>query len=226
MELPVESTLNIRNEVVFYDRATRQPYRRIVGALAWPAPPKPGFLCAVAEESSPAVNRGDQPRLWIVGEREASSIDDLYRGCLELRESCKVIKWLADLSPARKPEKDQFRHCSREWAHNPNPILLHTAPYSDTSPTLAKFATILQDLLSPEKLLLQFMEGGLLSGYLARISPEEANRSAADYPAYAALAFCCAEMVIRNPYRGVGVFGGGGPNVKRSWDMFHPPYQR
>lgn len=188
----IEKTLGWNREIIFQNRETKQCYRRIIGGLAWPALPAPGFLVVMAEEILP--NRSlNAPRLWVVAEQEAASIKDLHRYCRELRRQCQAEMWLTDTS--RKQEVRLFRNYDREFVKNP--ISLHAAPYSDSSPTMI-YIQIIAELTRPERKVLHFGESRL-SGYMLSRTPEEGERPAADFPPLAALGYVCAEVVLRQP---------------------------
>ncbi|MGD0971265.1 MAG: hypothetical protein ABSA04_07695 [Desulfobaccales bacterium] len=230
METKIKPIFNIRQEIIYADEANQRHYRRLIGGLAWPALPKPGFLVVLAEEVVTGPIPDTPPRLWVVAEREATSIKDMYRYCLELRYSWKTeIKWLTDVSPGRKPEKDAFRNAGREFPQAPNPISLHAALYSDTSPTLGTYSQIIADLIRPECKILHFLEGSSLQGYLLTCTPEESERHAANFPPVAALGYAAAEMAVRQPPSQIGIIWPGTkkPNVKKDWNPYQnqgPPY--
>ncbi|MBU4233894.1 MAG: hypothetical protein L6277_10480 [Desulfobacterales bacterium] len=83
----IEKTLDLGHNTIFKNRGTGNIYRRVVGGLAWPCPPKPGFLVVIAEDVLP--DDAMKARcLWVMAEREGASIYDLHRFCRELRYQC------------------------------------------------------------------------------------------------------------------------------------------
>lgn len=185
---------NYERQIFYRDDRDDRQYRRVVGALAWPAPPSKGWLTVVGEDFYPDLAR-QQRRFYVLAAREAASIPDLHRGCLELRQETAAQLWVADTEDQRLPEIRMFARENRtlEWRHH---VLLSTAPFAGRS--AGTIAQLLGDLLRPGQKWLVLGDAGY-SGQLLALNPDQLAMPAARFPALAALGYAVAELLMKEP---------------------------
>jgi hypothetical protein len=208
----IKKVLNIRQQVVYQNQEFKESYRRVVGGLAWPALPEPGYLVVMGENwvRDDGLNaRG----LRILAEREAMTIAELHRGCLELRKLCQVESWLTDM--AKRQEVNLFLRQNLDL-HLRKDVYLAAAAYAQKSPSLGIYAQLILELVQPGRKVLTFGPNSQLNGYLLARTAEEMREPAGKFPRLAALGYGVAEMVIREPWD---------PMVKRppavkTWDRY------
>lgn len=191
----IKKVLNIRQEVVYQNPELGESYRRVVGGLAWPALPEPGYLVVVAENW--AKDDGLEARkLRVLVERGFNTIVEMHRTCQELRKSCKVGMWLTDMQ--RNQEVRLFLRQNRDL-NLIEDVYLAEAPYAREAVSLGTYAQLIMELVQPGRKILQFGAESQLSGHLITRTPEEMNKSAHRFPSLAALGYAVAEIVIRQP---------------------------
>ena len=190
----IKKVLNVRQEVVYQNPETGESYRRVAGAMAWPALPEPGYLVVLAESWVRDDGLKARP-LMILAEQSGATLAELHRGCLELRKRCQVGNWLADMS--RRQETALFLKQNREQQLQ-NDVYLQAAPYTREGAVLGIYAQLILDLVQPGRKVLTFGDSQL-NGYLMARTPEEMREPAVKFPRLAALGYAVAEMVMTEP---------------------------
>jgi hypothetical protein len=208
---------NLRQEIVFQDQISGRFYRRVVGALGWPAEPQPGFIVVMGERY--AMDPGLQARpLDILGEREVDSIAAIHQACLELRKEWACDTWLADLQQheAVRLFRKLNRPMTGAWKSTVKPVWLREAPYSQGDGKLHVLFQMLGMVQSPERKLLSYGKGSKLPGLAMALDQKDYQQPAARFPALAALGYAVAEMLLREPWSDVGTE----QKVVNDWDRF------
>jgi len=201
-------------KIIFADEERGFYYRRIVGGLGWPAENKPGYLVVLGEdlvEVTALMGR----RLWVLAEQEGAHLEDLHRGCLELRLRCKCDFWLADRE--QLVELRLFRRLTQDKSLGEMVgVNLRTAPYSQAGSKLAVLAQILASVTNAERKLLTFGADSNLPAALRAVSAEDLKKEAGNFPSLAALGYAVAEMILREP-----ADTGKWDQVRNTWDPYN-----
>lgn len=209
----IKKVLNIRQQVVYQNPEFGESYRRVAGGLAWPALPEPGYLVVVAEQWARDDGLGARG-LRILAEREASTVAELHRGCLEMRKLCQVESWLTDMG--RRHEVNLFLRQNQNLQVRKD-VYLEAAPYAREGAKLGLYAQLILELVQPGRKILVFGTDSQLTGYLLGRTAEDMREPAARYPRLAALGYAVAEMVTREPWDAAAP----PPKVIRIWDRHH-----
>lgn len=195
----IKKELNLRQQVIYRDAEADRYYRRLAGGLGWPEKDKPGWLVVVAEGLRRDEGLKGHP-LYVVGERECANIEDLHRGCRELRAQLACEVWLADLE--NKGAKRLFLRGNEELGEAGR-VWLRAGAYSASGKLkglahLQVIAHLLDTVSREERKVLNFGESRL-PGMLASLEPQQLGEDLSGWPALAALGYAVAELVLRQP---------------------------
>lgn len=194
----IKKVLNIRQEIVYQNPQAGESYRRVVGGLAWPALPEPGYLVVLGELWAKDEALQARP-LRVLAEREGDSIEALYRLSMELRYGCVCDTWLADMNQSMALRMWRRLNQGQGMAMPLRPLLLRPAPYSQGDGCLQTLFQILAMVQDPDRKVLSYGQSSKLPGYALGLDAKDMGKPAAHYPPLAALGYAVAEMVMIEP---------------------------
>jgi hypothetical protein len=185
-----------KTPVYLHPEADRD-YRRVVGGLAWPFPPRPGFLVVLAEDLR-ADKQSGLRSLWVIAEKEAEGIMEMHRHCLELSALYQAGPWYGN--PANRTLMNLFNRQNREMTEaRVKPLVLMAAPYHDDPRSLFYYLQTINSLARSSQKVLYFGESSQLPSCLINLALEEMSGPAERQPAIAALGYALTSLRMREP---------------------------
>lgn len=195
--MTVKQILNIRGDVLYQDGD--RLYRRVVGGLAWPAPPLPGCLVVLGEELLP--DKGIQARrLWVLGDRRAEGLEDLHRQALSLRRYYQAHQWVATVH--RRPEMVRWRLANEKF---PEEAQLHLQQAMHAGEPGLVLSQLIDNLvLSHRKVLFFGPDSRQLAHDIQGLQVADLKQAVDQVPALAALGYAAAELTLYEPAGSMG----------------------
>ena len=201
--------LNTIKQVIFKVKDQEVYYRRVIGGLAWPAPPKPGWLVVIGEDLGVDQGLGTR-RLKILAEAPVESIAELHLKALELRHDYQADVWMGHTK--NRPEVWQWRQINARLPMHEE-LSLRAAPYAGEA-GLVLFQIIDNQIMPGRKILAFGAESKLAQEFMG-LKVDDLKGCVDQEPALAALGYAVAEIILQEP-----MIAGKMPAVNRDWNNY------
>ena len=210
MKTLIKKTFNFKGHLVYWHQEAGRHYRRVVGGLAWPSPPAPGWLVVLGEEAQRDMGLSAR-RLWVLAARTGAGLEDLHRGCLELRQQCQSEVWLTQVD--HRPEVPRWWLMNRDLPEEAR-VFLTPTPYAGQPAVV--ISQLIGDFVLPHRKVLHFGKDSQLAREFLNLQTEDLKRPVDQFPALAALGYAMAEMALRQSQE----WQGQQPQVINTWNPY------